>query len=174
MVAVRPIIQLGNPSLRQPSRPVRQEELADIHDLALDMFDTLLHFRQQSGYGRGIAAPQVGINKRLVVIAQHGQPQVMINPRFIKRSEEKITVWDSCFSCPGLWYKVDRHRNLTVEYRDLNWQLHLTEAENNLAELLQHELDHLDGRMAIDLVTDSSSFCTTDEYFTRYWEDNRE
>lgn len=173
-MAVRPIIQLGNPRLRQPSRPVRQEELPSIHDLALDMYDTLLQFRQQAGYGRGIAAPQVGVNKRVVVIAHQGRPLVLLNPKIIKNSEEKFTVWDSCFSCPGLWYRVERHRHVTVEYRDLNWQLRLTEASGSMAELMQHELDHLDGRMAIDLVTDTNSFCTTEEYYARYWEEGKE
>ena len=169
-MAVRPIIQLGNPVLRRPSRPVEQSQLEEVCELAEDMFETLMDFRQQHGYGRGIAAPQVGVNLRVVVIAREGKPLVMINPRIIRQSGEKEFFWDSCFSCPNLWYQVERHNQVTVEYRDSDWQLRMTEAQDDLAELMQHELDHLDGRQAIDLVTDTNSFCTTDEYFSRHWQ----
>ncbi|MGI6365483.1 MAG: peptide deformylase [Bacillota bacterium] len=169
-MAIRPIIELGNPLLRQASCPVRQEELEEIHKLALDMYDTLLDFRQRMAYGRGIAAPQVGVHKRLVVLQHQGMPLVLINPKFTEKSEEMFTVWDACFSYPGIWFQVRRHRRVKVSYRDLNWQVQTLEAEGDLAELLQHELEHLDGHLAIDLA-DSKSFCTTNEFFSRYWED---
>lgn len=172
-MAIRPIIELGNPLLRQPSRPVRQEELAEIHALARDMYDTLLDFRHRMGYGRGIAAPQVGVHRRVVVIQHQGMPWILINPKFTEKSEEMFVVWDSCFSYPGIWFQVRRHRRVTVSYRDLNWQVHTAEAEGDLAELLQHELEHLDGRLAIDLA-EPQSFCTTNEYFSRYWQDREE
>ena len=170
-MAVRPIIQLGNPVLRQPSRPVEQSQLEEVRELARDMFETLMDFRQQYGYGRGIAAPQVGVNLRVVVMARDGKPLIMINPRILRHNGKKELFWDSCFSCPNLWFQVERYNQVTVEYRDMDWQLRVTEAQDGLAELMQHELDHLDGRQAIDLVKDTSSFCTTDEYFSRHWQD---
>ncbi|MTI95278.1 MAG: peptide deformylase [Firmicutes bacterium] len=173
-MAVRPIIELGNPLLRQPSRPVKREELPEINDLVLDMYDTLLDFRQNNGFGRGIAAPQVGVSKRVVAITNKGQPLVLINPRIIKKSPEQFEVWDACFSYPGIWFKVSRHREVTVEYRDLDWQSRITEADGSMAELFQHEIEHLDGRLAIDLVADLSTLCTTGEYFSRYWEPEEE
>jgi peptide deformylase len=168
IMAVRPIIELGNPILRQPSRPVKQEELQQIHNLTLDMYDTLLDFRQRMGFGRGIAAPQVGVAKRVVVIQHEGQALALINPKIISNSEEEFTVWDACFSYPGIWFQVSRNRQVTVEYRDLTWQVRTLEAQDELAELLQHELEHLDGLLAIDLA-DTKTFCTTNEYFARHW-----
>lgn len=172
-MAVRPIIELGSPILRQPSRPVKQEELQQIQDLTLDMNDTLLDFRQRMGFGRGIAAPQVGVAKRVVVIQHEGQALALINPKITDASQEEITVWDACFSYPGIWFQVSRQRRVTVEYRDLLWQVRNLEAEDELAELIQHELEHLDGRLAIDLA-DAKTFCTTNEYFARYWGDGQE
>jgi len=169
-MAIRPIIELGNPLLRQPSRPVKQEELTDLNQLVLDLWDTLQDFRTQHGFGRGIAAPQVGANKRLVIISRQGQPLVMINPKLVKQSDDEFTVWDACFSYPGIWFQVDRKRQVTVEFRDLNWQVQTLEAQDDLAELIQHEIEHLDGKLAIDLVKDLTSFCTTREYFARYRE----
>lgn len=172
-MAVRPIIELGNPLLRQAGRPVKQEEIEQIQDLTLDMYDTLLDFRHRMGFGRGIAAPQVGVNKRVVVIHEQGQALTMLNPKFTVRSKEQFSVWDACFSYPGIWFQVSRHRRVTVEYRDLNWQVRTLTAEGELAELLQHELEHLDGRLAIDSA-DTKTFCTTNEYFSRYWDDGEE
>jgi|SRR5690554_3841681 len=168
-MAIRPIIELGNPLLRQPSRPVKQDELDVMGKLSLDMQDTLLDFRNRMGYGRGIAAPQVGVAKRVVVILDQGNVQVLINPKLIDKSEELFTVWDSCFSYPGIWFQVPRHRQVKMEYRDLNWQVRTKAAEGALAELLQHELEHLDGRLALDLA-DTKTFCTTNEYYNRYWQ----
>lgn len=169
-MAIRPIIELGNPSLRQASRPVKQEELEEMHTLARDMYDTLLDFRGRMGYGRGIAAPQVGVPRRLVVLQNQGMPLILINPKFTQKSDELFTVWDACFSYPGIWFQVARHRRVKVSYRDLDWQVQSLEAEGELAELLQHELEHLDGCLAIDLA-DPKTFCTTNEYFSRYWQD---
>ena len=168
-MAIRPIIELGNPILRQPSRPVKQDELQQVYGLTLDMYDTLLDFRNQMGYGRGIVASQVGVAKRVVVLQHQGMPLVLINPKFTHRSEELFVVWDSCFSYPGIWFQVRRHRQVTVEYRDLDWQVRTLTAEGELAELLQHELEHLDGLVAIERA-DVKTFCTTNEYFSRYWQ----
>lgn len=172
-MAIRPIIELGNPILRQASRPARQEDLEKISVLAGDMYDTLLDFRARMGYGRGIAAPQVGEAKRVVVIQHEGRPLVMINPKLSHKSEEIFMVWDACFSYPGIWFQVRRHCRVAAEYRDINWQVKSLEAEGALAELLQHELEHLDGCLAID-IAEPGSFCTTNEYFSRYWQDPEE
>lgn len=172
-MAIRPIIELGNPSLRRASRPVQQEELEQVSQLSRDMYDTLQDFRQRMGYGRGIAAPQVGENKRLVVLQEQGMPLVLINPKFTHKGEDMVAVWDACFSYPGIWFQVPRHYQVTLTYRDLNWQVQTLEAQGELAELLQHELEHLDGRLAIDLA-DPKSFCTTNEYFSRYWQGETE
>lgn len=172
-MAVRPIIELGNPILRQASRPVKQEELAELSVLARDMYDTLLDFRDRMGYGRGIAAPQVGAARRVVVIQHEGSPLILLNPKFTHQSEEMFLVWDACFSYPGIWFQVSRHRRVRVEYRDLNWQVRTLDAEGELAELLQHELEHLDGRLAIDLA-DPRTFCTTNEFFSRYWQEGED
>ena len=100
-------------------------------------------------YGRGIAAPQVGVHKRLVVLQHQGMPLVLINPKFTEKSEEMFTVWDACFQLSRHLVSGPPPPAVKVSYRS---ELAGSDsgAEGDLAELLQHELEHLDGHLAID------------------------
>jgi len=168
-LAVRPIVQIGNPLLREVAEPVGEPSSAETASLVRDLADTLADFQRRTGYGRGIAAPQIGVSRRVVFIhPPGGEPLALINPVIVWRSEDKFTVWDACFSYFSLFFQVERARRIRVRYQDVFGRCLSVEAEGGLSELLQHEIDHLDGRLAIDLVTDPRSFCSVDEYKRRY------
>jgi peptide deformylase len=168
---VYPVLQLGNPLLRQKAAPVADPRASEIYDLVGDLADTLAHWRSATGYGRGIAAPQLGELKRVIFLKlPEAEPWPLINPEIIERSAEKIVVWDACLSFLSIFMQVERYRQVTVRYQNLNGETHEFKAgdDRNLSELLQHEIDHLDGILAIDRVVDVKTICTREEFEKRY------
>src|ERR1051326_8068234 len=98
-MAIRPILQLGDPLLREKCLRVERPSSPAIHGLVSDLADTLAHWRSVTGHGRGIAAPQIGILQRVIFLKlPEEEPWPLINPEIIERSVEKITVWDACLS----------------------------------------------------------------------------
>jgi peptide deformylase len=168
---VKTILQLGNPLLRQKAVAVENPGAREIQNLAHDLSDTLAHWRSKTGYGRGIAAPQLGILQRVIFLKlPQAEPWPLINPEIIERSAEKIIVWDACLSFLSIFMQVERHRQITVRYQTLSGDTLEFEAgdDRNLSELLQHEIDHLDGILAIDRVVDIKTICTREEFERRY------
>jgi len=168
---VRPLLQLGDPLLRLKALPVEDPAAREIHDLTQDLADTLAYWRSNTGYGRGIAAQQIGVLQRVIFLKLPGvQPWPLINPEIIECSEEKIVVWDACLSFLSIFMQVERRRQITVRYQNLEGEILEFDAgdERNLSELLQHEIDHLDGILAIDRVTDVKTICTREEFEKRY------
>jgi peptide deformylase len=168
---VKKILQLGDPILRQKAVAVKDPTAREIHDLIGDLADTLAHWLSATGYGRGIAAPQLGVLQRVIFLQLPGaDPWPLINPEIIERSEEKIIVWDACLSFLSIFMQVERHRQITVRYQNLNRETLDVEAgeDRDLSELLQHEIDHLDGILAIDRVVDVKTICTREEFEKRY------
>lgn len=157
-MAVRDILLLGNPDLYHVCDPVRQADLPAMKTVVEDLHDTLLDFRATYGAGRAIAAPQIGVFKRLIYMFID-QPTVFINPRLDQLSDEMIALWDDCMSFPTLLVRVKRHRRCRITFRDLDWQEHNMILEDDLSELLQHETDHLDGILAVSRAIDAQSFC---------------
>jgi peptide deformylase len=150
------ILQLGNPELWRPSAPVADVQARQTQELIADLAATLDEFRAQHGYGRGIAAPQIGVHRR-VVFMQIGDAMPIINPRIVRASQEKVELWDDCFSFPGLMVRVRRHAEVEVAYLDDRGEARTIQAQGELSELLQHEIDHLDGILATDRAIDSRS-----------------
>jgi peptide deformylase len=168
---VKTILQLGNPLLRQKAAPVDDPRSREIQDLVRDLADTLAHWRSKTGYGRGIAAPQLGVPQRVIFLKlPEADPWPLINPEIIERSPEKIIVWDACLSFLSIFMQVERHLQITVRYQTLDGDTLEFEAgdDRNLSELLQHEIDHLDGILAIDRVLDTKTICTREEFEKRY------
>jgi peptide deformylase len=168
---VRPVLQLGNPVLREKAVAVENPAASEIQDLVRDLAETLAHWRSMTGYGRGIAAPQLGVLRRVIFLELPGaEPWPLINPQIIKRSDETIVVWDACLSFLSIFMQVERHRDVTVRYQNLKGEVLEVEAgdDRNLSELLQHEIDHLDGILAIDRVVDVKTICTREEFEKRY------
>ena len=171
-MAVRNVRQLGDPALRQKAAAHQfAEENAGLFNLIGDLRDTLRYWRTQTGYGRGIAAPQLGILERVIFLQLPGaEPWPLINPEITERSEEKIVVWDACLSFLSIFMQVERHKEITVRYQDVRGEWHAVHAgaERDLSELLQHEIDHLDGVLCIDRVTDVRTICSKEEFEKRY------
>jgi peptide deformylase len=168
---IRPILQLGNPLLREKCALVVDPTSPDTRELIQDLADTLAHSRETTGYGRAIAAPQIGVLQRAIFLQLAGaDPWPLINPEIIATSAEKIVVWDACLSFLCIFMQVERHREITVRYQTLTGETRQVEAgeARNLSELLQHEIDHLDGVLAIDRVTDVKTIITREEFEKRY------
>ena len=170
-MAIRTVLQLGDPRLREVAKKVGDPAAPEIRALVEDLSDTLAHWRKTTGYGRGIAAPQIGANVRVIFLRLPGEgPWPLVNPEITLRSDEKIVVWDACLSFLSIFMQVERHREITVRYQDLRGEWHEVRAseERNLSELLQHEIDHLDGILAVDRITDIRTICTREEFEKRH------
>jgi peptide deformylase len=161
-MAMKTILQLGNPVLRENCTPVRHFDPDHLRALLQDLRDTLEEFRRRNGYGRGIAAPQIGVTERLIFV-DVGAPLPMVNPVIVQRSRKKMTLWDDCFSFPDLSVKVKRNLAIRVNYQDIQGRKHTMEADGPLSELLQHEIDHLNGILAIDRAIDSTHIVYREE-----------
>jgi peptide deformylase len=153
-MSVRPVLLLGNPLLRAVCVRVRQYNTPELLALVRDMADTLHDFRRRNGFGRGIAASQIGDRRRVVFIDIDG-PLAMVNPEIIRSSRQMMTLWDDSFSFPDLAVKLKRHLSVEVRYRDPEGKEHSLKARGALSELLQHEIDHVNGTLALDRAVDS-------------------
>lgn len=151
---IKKILQLGDPRLSQVSVSVGDAEFGALSGLISDLKDTLADFRAASGRGRAIAAPQIGILKRVLYLDTELRGP-MVNPALTDLSPEMFEVWDDCLCFPELAVKVQRHRFCTVSYGDLNGGRHQLRLEGAMSELLQHECDHLDGILAITRARES-------------------
>jgi peptide deformylase len=156
-MAVREIMMLGNPVLLKPCEPVQKGHLDEARQVAQDLHDTLADFHARCGWGRGISAPQIGVLKCIVCL-QVDHPLTLLNPEFSEHSTELLTLWDDCMSFPDLLVQVRRHARLTLTYRDLDWAEHRLALDGAMAELLQHEVDHLDGILAVMRAVDGAAF----------------
>lgn len=162
---IRPILQLGNETLRKKSSPIEDFHSKDLENLIEDLSDTLQDAKKKHGYGRGIAAPQIGVLKRVVFIDMLGFKSTLIDPTIMKASDEKFEVWDSCFSFNlAFFVLVERHCSVRVEYLDQKGKKHVIDAEDKLSELLQHEIDHLDGILATDRMKNTKRIMMRSEW----------
>ena len=161
-MAIRQVLLLGNPKLHEVSEPVLEEEMEAMESLVVDLHDTLMDFRKQYGAGRAIAAPQVGLMKRLIYMSIGDVATVFINPRLENKSEDMMEVWDDCLCFPDLLVKVMRHRSCRIRYRNQDWEEESLDLDGDLSELLQHEYDHLDGVLAVSRAIDGKSFALKD------------
>jgi peptide deformylase len=179
------IVQVGEPVLRQCARQLSQEEIAipETQQLILSMQETM-----RDAPGVGLAAPQIGLPLQLAVIEdrpeyskdvssdrlaeRQRQPvafQVLINPRIVEQSGEQVEFFEGCLSLAGFSALVKRSRQVAVEYWDERGQPRRVEAQGWYARILQHEIDHLNGRLYIDRM-ESRSFMSIDN-IGRYWKD---
>jgi peptide deformylase len=164
---VRPILQLGNPLLREVSAPIRS--VPGARGALDDLRDTLHEFQRTHDFGRGISAIQIGEAVRLIYIEIDGRSLCLHNPEYESRSAGVFRLWDDCFSFPDLMVWVERHRSVVVRYLDEHGASRALEAAGALAELVQHEMDHLDGVLAVDRgAAGINSFCTRAEWEFRY------
>lgn len=162
-MATREILLLGNPILREQCSKVKDVRSDEIQATITDMRDTLRDFRLRKGFGRGIAAPQIGTAKRIIYLDCDIRGP-MINPVIAGRSRKKFRLWDDCFSFPDILVEVERNYSIVVSFQDENGKHRKVEADGALSELLQHEIDHLDGILAIDRAIDARHIVLRSEY----------
>ena len=151
-MSLLPIITLPDPVLRQVSTHVEHIDLA-LKRLAADMLDTMY-----DAPGIGLAAIQVNVPKRLVVIdvADEDEPKkplVLINPKILELGSQMSVYEEGCLSLPEVRLEIERPATLKVAYLDLEGKPHVLNADGLLATALQHEIDHLDGKLIIDFLT---------------------
>ncbi len=161
-MTLRRILLLGDPKLYEVSSAVTPGDLDLLRPVIADLHDTMMEFRRTHGVGRAIAAPQIGVAKR-VVCMHIDEPVVLINPILDKMGSEMIELWDDCMSFPDLLVKVRRHKSCRITYRDLEWREQTMALEDDSSELLQHECDHLDGLLAVARAIDGRSFALREE-----------
>jgi peptide deformylase len=157
MKGLNDLLQLGNPLLYQVCEPVQQHELTSVTEWVNDLDNVMKEIRAKYNFGRAIAAPQLGIMKRLFYM-NIDKPIIFINPILHDLSEEQFEVWDDCMCFPNLLVKVNRHKSLTINYLDGNWNQQSLSVKDDLSELIQHEFDHLDGVLCTMRAIDNQSF----------------
>jgi peptide deformylase len=157
MKNLKDLLLLGDPRLYKICEPVTIDELPQVKEWTADLHNVMEEIRAKYQFGRAIAAPQLGIMKRLIYM-NIDKPVVFINPAFENLSDEMFELWDDCMSFPNLLVKVKRHKSLTINYLDENWQAQSWTMEDALSELLQHEYDHLDGILCTMRAVDNQSF----------------
>lgn len=154
---IEKILLLGDPKLYKVSTPVTQDELSQYDEDVEQLHELILAIRERYGFGRGIAAPQIGLMKRIVCL-NLDKKYTLYNPALTELSDEEFTMWDDCMSFPNLHVKVSRHQSCKLTFRDENWKEQTWNLTDKLSELLQHEVDHLDGILATMRAVDGQSF----------------
>jgi peptide deformylase len=157
MKTLSDLLLLGDPRLYEVCSPIIPEERPLVASWVADLHNVMQEVRAKYGFGRAIAAPQLGIMKRLIYM-NIDKPVVFINPKLVNLSDELFELWDDCMSFPNLLVKVKRHQSLTIKYLDENWQPQEWQLEDSLSELLQHEYDHLNGVLCTMRAIDEKSF----------------
>jgi peptide deformylase len=153
-MAIRPILEVPDPLLRQISTPVEKVD-DEVRALIADMFETMY-----DAPGIGLAAIQVGVPKRILVIdlqepeEEGGEPvrdpRVFINPEILDSSDQDVPYTEGCLSVPDQYAEVDRPDRIRARWLDENGDSHEADIEGLLATCLQHEMDHLEGVLFID------------------------
>jgi peptide deformylase len=167
-MAVREILRIGDPRLRQVSAPVKAFDTPELHALIDDMFDTMA-----ANDGAGLAAPQIGVPKRIMIFGIESSPRyrevesvpttVLINPEFDVVEPELQGFWEGCLSVPGMRGFVERPAGIRYRGRDQYGEPVEREASGFHAIVFQHEYDHLDGILYTDRLEDTTRFGFVDE-----------
>ncbi|NCJ07398.1 peptide deformylase [Synechococcales cyanobacterium C] len=169
MTSPLPIVQLGNPLLRQSAATV-----TDIQAPATQAFIEQMLTTLYEAEGVGISAPQLGLSAQILIVASHPNPRypqaptmnpvVMINPQILAYAEERMPDWEGCLSVPGLRGLVPRHRSVQMQYCDRNGTPQKLELTDFPARIFQHEYDHLHGYVFLDRVNTTLDLSTEQEY----------
>jgi len=161
---VREILMLGNPALRK----IADEETdfkGVIDEISKDLKDTLHNLQNQKKTGQGLSATQIGINKRVIYIDTLERKLILINPKIMWKSLEINEIWESSFSFDMTFYvKIKRHVSIQVKYQNIKRETIIEKFTGLLSELVQHQIDHLDGILAIDYLEDKKNIVMASEY----------
>ena len=157
MKGLNDLLLLGDARLYEVCSPVQPSEWHLIAEWVADLDNTMKEVRAKYHFGRAIAAPQLGIMKRLIYM-NIDRPVVFVNPELVDKSEAGFELWDDCMCFPNLLVKVKRHQSVTVQYQDEHGQHCRWKMENDLSELIQHEYDHLNGILCTMRAVDERAF----------------
>ncbi len=167
-MAIRPILRIGDPRLREVAKPVDAFDTPELHELLEDMFDTM-----EAADGAGLAANQIGVLKRIMIFGVDSNPRypdveqipttVLINPEFSVVSDEVAGFWEGCLSVPGMRGYVERRARIKYRGFDQYGMLIEREADGFHAVVFQHEHDHLDGILYPDHIIEREKFGYTAE-----------
>lgn len=163
------VAELGNPILRKTSNKIKDIQDKDVQSLINNLIATI-----EDVDGVGIAAPQVNMPIRLIIIASHPnsrypnaprmKPTAAINPRIISHSKEATKDWEGCLSTPGIRGQVPRFKSIRVEYTTREGKLVIKTFKDFIARIFQHEYDHLDGIIFLDRMDNTRDIITEKEY----------
>src|SRR5213083_2340654 len=167
-MAVRRIRLLGDPILRKRCERVQDPKSAATRLVADDLRDTLRAAKEKYKMGRALAAPQIGAPVRIVFVQIDKQRWTMINPEITDVGPDDFLVWDDCFCFPNLLVRVTRAYQVTLGYTDLKGKQRTLQLQGPMAELLQHEVDHLDGILALDRASGLDPFALRSEWEKLY------
>jgi len=161
----RDVLILGNPNLRQISATIIQFDDLELKEEIRDLKEALETFRKEHGFGRGIAAIQIGIPKNIIALNLGEETYVILNPEITHYSTDTFTMWDDCMSFPDLVVKVRRNKSINLKYQDEHGENRVWDTLGIAeSELLQHEIDHLNGIMAIDRAIKKTDIIYKSEY----------
>ncbi|MDD2725618.1 MAG: peptide deformylase [Methylovulum sp.] len=172
MTAIYEIAQLGADILRQIAEPITDVHSPETRDMIIALQTTLA-----TSQGVGLAAPQIGLSKRLIIVASRPttrypdaplmEPTVMINPSYEILSGEQEKDWEGCLSIPSIRALVPRYLRILIRYTNQHGGPVESEQEGFIARIFQHEIDHLDGKVYLDRVVDTRDIVAESEYFKR-------
>lgn len=172
MQTIPPIAQLGNPVLRQIATAIANGQDNESLELIANLQTTLANSQ-----GIGLAAPQIGVSKRLIIVASRPNarypyaplmaPTVMINPEFTPLSDKQEKDWEGCLSIPGIRAQVPRYTDIAITYTDTSGQTNNQTLTGFIARVFQHEYDHLEGKVYLDRVVDSHDIVAESEFLKR-------
>ena len=167
-MAVRPILRLGDPRLREVAAPVARFDTPELHELVRDMIDTM-----EAADGAGLAAVQIGVPQRVVIFGVDANPRyprvepvpftVLVNPEISPLGEERESGWEGCLSVPGMRGVVPRYARIRYTGFDALGGMIDRTVEGFHARVVQHECDHLDGILYPQRIEDMRSFGFTEE-----------
>jgi len=170
MANISDIAQLGAKVLR-----LQAEAVDNVHDTEIQQIIETLQDTLATTQGVGIAAPQISVSKRIIIIASRPtlrypsaplmEPTVMINPAFQTLSETKEKDWEGCLSIPGIRALVPRYKEILINYTNQQGGFVEAKMEGFVARIFQHELDHLEGKVYLDRVEDNQDIFAESEYF---------
>lgn len=178
MTEILPITRFGNPVLRETARRLSEDEILSSH--TKELIENMRHTLTEKQYGVGIAAPQVGESIALSIIGVKPTPNrpklepfdtVLINPEIVETFGDPIEMWEGCVSCGTeddiLFAELPRYEKVKVSWLDEHAKSREEVIGGFVAQVIQHEVDHLNGILFVDHVTDPASFMMVDEYRKR-------
>lgn len=162
------ILLLGDPRLRATCEPVSDFTAPAFLENSARLMRALEQFRAEHGFGRALSAPQIGIIQKMIAMNLGDGPFLLVNPALTMHRTGMFTLWDDCMSFPWLLVRLERHLSVDLRYQDERGEwVSRKSVEQDVSELLQHEVDHLDGILALDRALDRNSVIARQVYLEK-------